>query len=138
MTIVIQRAEITDLPALAEINRLAYSRETISMFAFTNWPAETDMFNFFESRLEERFKSPGSQIFKAVSAEGEILGFVCWSLEDDNETVPILTKPVPNPIAAAVQQMPAGLDMDFVLRTGAEVEQLKELMKGSRHYCKRR
>lgn len=37
MTVTIARACPEDLPALAEINRLAYFRETVAQFAFKDW-----------------------------------------------------------------------------------------------------
>ena len=53
METTIARAVLTDLPVLAEINRLAYLRETVAQFAFINWPDEAHMLNFFMTRVEE-------------------------------------------------------------------------------------
>src|ERR1700712_3357949 len=85
MEVSLSHAKTIDLPALAEINRLAYMQETISMIAFKNWPAETNMFNFFQSRIQHRMENPNTQIFKATTQTGEIVGFICWTLEHEKE-----------------------------------------------------
>ncbi len=139
MEIAINRAIPTDLPVLAEMNRLAYLRETVAQFAFTKWPDQPNMLNFFTARVEEQLHRPATQIFKAVeAATGEIVGFVCWTLEHADEDKPGFGEPVPTPTTIAIHQMPIGLDMGFVKTTGAEIESLKNHMKGMKHYCKSR
>lgn len=66
MAITIIRARMDNLPALAEINRLAYCRETTAMFAFKDWPDDANMLEFLKARLAERFENSGTQVFKAV------------------------------------------------------------------------
>ena len=57
MEIAITRADLSDLPALAEISRLAYLRETITQSAFTDWASETNMCKFLTLRLRGRFST---------------------------------------------------------------------------------
>lgn len=78
----ITRAGLDNLPALAEINRAAYHRETIAQFAFKHSPDEENMFEFFKARLAERFSHTESQVFKAADADtGCISGFICLTHE---------------------------------------------------------
>ena len=136
MDITLIRADATDLPVLAEINRLAYLPETIAQFAFTNWPDEANMLDFFTARVKDRLHDPDTQVFKAVeAATGRIAGFMCWTLEPENEGKPGSGVPVPTPTSNAAQQMPAGLNMEFIMTTGAEIETLRNHMKGTTHYC---
>jgi hypothetical protein len=81
--VTLSHADTTDLPALAEINRLAYMQETIAMIAFKDWPAETNMFNFFKARIKARMETPNTLVLKALTGTGEIAGFVCWTLEPE-------------------------------------------------------
>lgn len=139
MAIAIIGARPDDLPALAEINRLAYCRETTAIFAFKDWPDEANMLEFFKARLAGRFENSGTQVFKAVdTATSTILGFVCLTLEKDKEAgiesqEPALTI---TPTAKIMQQLPPYLNHEFVLESGAEVEEMKGLMGGGEHYCK--
>lgn len=139
MDIRIIRASPDDLPALAEINRLAYCRETTAQFAFKNWPDDANMLEFFEARLAERLQNSGTQVFKAVdTATSNILGFVCLTLEKDKEAGVGSQEPALEitPTAKIMQQLPSYLNHDFVLKSGAEVEEMKSLMEGGEHYCK--
>ena len=133
MEITITRATISDLPVLADINRLAYLPETTAQFAFTNWPDEADMLEFFTGRVHERLNDADTQVFKAVEiATGKILGFVCWTLERGNEGLQLQGF---GEAAASHQSPPPFLNMKFIMASGADIESLKSLMKGSRHYC---
>jgi len=142
MAVKIERANLDDLPALAEINRLSYMGETISMFAFKDWPDEKNMREFFMARLRIRFDTTGTQVFKATDARtSKIVGFVCWTLEQGETADAKLDKPLaasktPTASLVQVEQMPPFLHRDFVIKTGAEVEELREFMKGEKHYCK--
>ena len=137
MEVTIARASIADLPILADINRLAYLPEAISQFAWTNWPDKTDMYDFYTSRLRERFSSPETEVLKATETEtGEIVGFVCWTREHGDKDKLRSGEPVPMPTAASLQQMPVGMNMEFVVTSGAEIESLMNHMKGTEHYCK--
>lgn len=139
MAVTIERACQDDLPALAEINRLSYCRETVAQFAFKDWPDDKNMFEFFEARVSERFEHPATQVFKAVEkATDKILGFVCLTLEKGNEVGVGAQKPTTDisPTAKIIQQLPPYMDREFVLKSGAEIEEMKSLMKGGEHYCK--
>jgi len=134
-------ADPTDLPVLAEINRLAYMAETISMIAFKKWPAETNMFNFFQSRIEARMKTPNTQVFKATTATGEIAGFICWTLELEKEiekTGAEAPGPDPNgPTGKAMLQMQEIFNMEFVMSSAPDIKNMGNFMKGKKHYCER-
>jgi hypothetical protein len=134
--IVLSPADIADLPILAEINRLSYLRETSIQIAFPNWPDEVNMFNIFMERVKERLHNPDTQVFKAVVvATGETVGFVCLTLEQENRNDFELPDSVPTPSMNAIRQMPAGLNLKFVMTRTAEVESLKNHMTGVKHYC---
>lgn len=136
MELTIQRAMLDDLPVLAELNRLTYLRETITQFAFTNWPDEDNMRNFFMARLGFRMKDADTEMFKAVdSATGEVVGFIGWTLEHGTEDRPSLGEPVLDPSAMAISDMPTFLNMKFVMETGAVMEALNRQMKKRRSYC---
>jgi len=97
------------------------------------------MFDFFKARLAERFGHPDTQVFKAVdTATSTISGFVCLTLEKGNEAGIGSQKPAPKmtPTATVMQQLPSYMDHEFVLKTGAEIEEMKRLMGDGEHYCK--
>ncbi|KAI9698314.1 MAG: hypothetical protein M1820_007476 [Bogoriella megaspora] len=124
-----------DIPELTELNRLAYMYETIAQFAFLKWPEKEDMFNFFKARTAERFNHCKTQVFKAVQAiNGKTIGFPCWTLEEPQDK-PESGKPVPTPTASVIQQVPAGLNLHFVMTRSADVETLKNHMQGHKHCC---
>lgn len=136
----INRAGPDDLPALAEINRSAYYRETIAQFAFKDWPDKNNMFEFFKARLTERFAHASTQVFKATDTAGRVSGFICLTLEgaekavDDGSQEPASDL---TPTAKMIQQIPPYFNQEFVVKTGAEVEQMKKSLMGSQeHYCK--
>lgn len=139
MTVTIARACPEDLPALAEINRLKYCRETVVQFAFENWPDEKNMFKFFKARLSKRFEHAATQVFKAIdTGTNTISGFNCLSLEKGNEAAVGAQKPATDltPTAKIIQQLPPYMDHEFVLKSGAEIEEMKGLMRGGEHDCK--
>lgn len=140
MAVTIAKASLDDLPALAEINRLAYCRETIAQFAFKDWPDDKNMFEFFKARLAERFDHPATQVFKAVdTATSTISGFICLTLEKGKEVGVGAQKPATDmtPTAKIMQQLPPYMNHKFVLESGAEIEKMKSLMGGEKeHYCK--
>lgn len=136
MTVRIARACPEDLPALAEINRLAYCRETVAQFAFKEWPDDKNLFEFFKARLSERFEHAATQMFKAVdTGANTISGFVCLSLEKGNEAGVGAQKPATDltPTAKIIQQLPPYMNHEFVLKSGAEIEEMKGLMRGGEH-----
>ena len=136
MELTLSRATIDDLPDLAEINRLSYLPETTAQFAFIDWPAEENMRSFFSIRIKDRLDHLGTQVFKAaIPVTQEIVGFVCWTLEQANEDNSEMTKPVPTPTAVAVHQIPPGLNMEFVKTNAAEMEKMNGHRKGMKHYC---
>jgi hypothetical protein len=139
MEVSLSQADATDLPALAEINRLTYMQETISMIAFKNWPAETNMFNFFQSRIQQRMETPNSQVFKATTETGEIVGFICWTLEHEREFSEVAVEAPgldPNdPTAKALEPMKHVFNMEFIKDAQGGVEALNKLIKGMKHYC---
>ncbi|KAI1815145.1 acyl-CoA N-acyltransferase [Poronia punctata] len=129
MSTVISLASREDLPALAEVNRTAYSLELPSRFAHKNWQDKNYMFNFLKGRLAVRFDHPGTQVFKAVDpATDKIVGFACWTLEVPKEEVE------PTPTGKMVQKMPPTMNFEFIKTVGAEIEQLRDHMKGEEHY----
>lgn len=133
-------ASLDDLPSLAEINRQAYTPELSAQIAFTRWPDVENMRIFFTARVRERLLDTGTQVFKAVDVlTGNITGFVCWTLETGEEEKPGVGESMgkkPDPTQHAIQQIPDFLNMEFVMASGAEIEQLMQLMKGRKHYCK--
>lgn len=89
--------------------------------------------------MTELFAHASTQIFKATdTTTGCILGLICLTYEGAKgevgvgfqERAPDLT-----PTARVMQQIPPYFNQDFVVKTGAEVEQLKSLMGGQEHYC---
>lgn len=139
MALTITTASSDDLPALAEINRLAYCRETIAQFAFKDWPDDKNMFQFFKARLAERFEHPDTQVFKAVdTATDTISGFVCLTHEKGKQAGNGSQEPSADitPTAKIMQQLPSYMNQEFVLKSGAEIEEMRGLMGGGEHYCK--
>jgi len=143
--ITLQNASLVDLPVLAEINRQAYMPELTAQIAFTHWPDNENMRVFFTARVKERMLNVNTQVFKAVdTVTGTIAGFVCWTLETGEEEKPGFDEPglgepensKQDPTQYAIQQIPDFLNLDFVLTSGAEIEKLKQLMVGHKHYCK--
>lgn len=135
-------AEATDLPALAEMNRLAYMQETISMIAFKNWPDETNMFNFFQSRIQQRMESPNTQIFKATTVTGEVVGFICWTLEPEKVfgkaelEAPALDPNGPTGKAMAqMESIGSIFNMEFIKSSAPEMQSMSKSIKGMKHYC---
>ena len=136
MDINIRLADPTDLPILADLNRLTYLRETIAMFVFKNWPAPEGMTNFFTARMSDRFKHPDTRIFKAVTASTvRLVGFICWTLELESGEKGGFPEPVPDPTAVGAEAASAGLNVDFLVALTKPIEQMKTHMKGSKHYC---
>ena len=137
MEINIRHATPADISVLADLNRLAYLRETIAMFVFTNWPAPEGMKKFFTARMTDRFNHPETLIFKAVNpSTGDILGFICWTLERKGEEEGGFPEPGTAPRAVGAQAASVGLNMDFLVYLTQPIDQMKTHMKGSDHYCK--
>jgi len=136
--VTLSHADTTDLPALAEINRLAYMQETISMIAFKDWPAETNMFNFFQARIKARMETPNTLVFKALTGTGEIAGFVCWTLEPEkvvDEATAKLGMGANGPTGKALLQMQEIFNLEFIMAAAPEMENMGNLVKGQKHYC---
>lgn len=130
MDITIAQATLEDLPALAEVNRSSYSDEAASRFAHKNWRDEKHMYEFFKGRLSGRFNDEATQVLKAVDRDTDkIVGFACFTLETGNETGP-------TPTAMMAQKMPPSMNKDFIVAAGTEMENLREHMRGEKHYCK--
>ncbi|KAF4626415.1 hypothetical protein G7Y89_g11744 [Cudoniella acicularis] len=129
-------ADVSDLPSLAEIQLQAYNDESINRFAFTNWPDPANMLTFYKYMLKQRFASSSTRVFKAVeSSTGEILGFMCWTLErGDDEEEKTKGNEEADPLKTMMQELPPCLKMDFLKATAPEFEKLKNIMKGPRHY----
>ncbi|KAG9237898.1 acyl-CoA N-acyltransferase [Amylocarpus encephaloides] len=127
-----------DIPVLGELNRLAYTPELASRFAFRNWPDVDNARQFYRARVTERMAHPASKVFKAVDiATGEILGFVALTLEeaeDGHEGFGDVVKAMENPTMKAVQMLPEFLNQEFILTSGAMIKGLQDRMKGGRHY----
>ncbi|PMD48407.1 acyl-CoA N-acyltransferase [Hyaloscypha variabilis F] len=135
--VTLSHADTTDLPALAEINRLAYMQETISMIAFKDWPAETNMFNFFQARIKARMETPNTLVFKALTGTGEIAGFVCWTLEPEkvvDEATAKLGMGANGPTGKALLQMQEIFNLEFIMAAAPEMENMGNLVKGQKHY----
>ncbi|KAI1744763.1 acyl-CoA N-acyltransferase [Xylaria scruposa] len=129
MTFTIALASREDLPALAEVNRSAYSLELPSRFAHKNWADVNYMFNFFKGRLVARFDHVGTQVFKAFDPDnGEIVGFACWTHETASNEVD------QTPTGTMIQKMPPTVNVEFMKTVGTEIEQLRGHMKGEEHY----
>ncbi|KAI0514691.1 acyl-CoA N-acyltransferase [Xylaria bambusicola] len=129
MAVTIALANREDLPALAEINRSAYSQELPSRFADKNWTDVNYMLNFFKGRLAARFNHVGTQVFKAIDpASGNIVGFACWTHEIAGDEVD------QTPTGTMVQKMSSSVKVEFMRTVGAEIEQLREHMKGEERY----
>ncbi|KUI64391.1 hypothetical protein VM1G_12078 [Cytospora mali] len=114
-------------------------RETIAQFAFKDWPDKDNMSDFFKARLTERFAHLNTQVFKATDTTTRcILGFICLTLEGAKEVQVGVgsQEPAPDltPTAKMMQQIPPYFNQEFVVKTGAEVEQMKSLMEGEEHY----
>jgi hypothetical protein len=139
MEVTLSPADATDLPILAEMNRLVYMREAISMIAFKNWPAETNMFNFFQSRIKQLMETPNAYIFKATSETGEIVGFISCTLVHEKGGVEAGAKaPSPDsngPTAKAMGQMEDIFNMEFMKGWAPVMESMKDLINGMKHYC---
>ncbi|KAI0170702.1 acyl-CoA N-acyltransferase [Pestalotiopsis sp. NC0098] len=128
MDITIAQATLEDLPALAEVNRSSYSDEAASRFAHKNWRDEKHMYEFFKGRLSGRFNDEATQVLKAVDRDTDkIVGFACFTLETGNETGP-------TPTAMMAQKMPPSMNKDFIVAAGTEMENLREHMRGEKHY----
>ncbi|KAI1868986.1 hypothetical protein JX265_006965 [Neoarthrinium moseri] len=126
----IVRADRDDLSALAEINRLAYADELTTKFALNEKADEKSMFEFFKARLASRFDHATSELFKATDPDThEVVGFACWTLEKGGDEAG-----GPTPTGGILQQMPPYMNAEFVMATGAEIEQLREHMKKEAHY----
>lgn len=131
MAYTIEPATRADLPALAEVNRSSYSEELASRFAHNSWTDTSYMYTFFKGRIGVRFDEPETQMFKAVDpGTGEIVGFACWTLEkgtvESKET----------PTGTMISRLPAGMNKEFIVAAGQQIEELRDLMKVEEHYCK--
>ncbi|KAI9158369.1 hypothetical protein HJFPF1_06363 [Paramyrothecium foliicola] len=123
MSIVIAPVEQSDLPALADINRLAYSNEIISRFAWKNWPNDPSIIGFYNARVADRFGSAGTTMYKAVdSANGKIHGFVACTLEHPTAQE---ASPDGNPSSKFIGQLPPCMNLDFVKSAGGDIERMK-------------
>jgi hypothetical protein len=84
MDVTISPADIKDLPALVEVNFLAYYPEVITRFTFTTWPNDEAMRTAFTGRISDRLSNPNSSIFKAVDVTtGDMVGCVRLTLETE-------------------------------------------------------
>ncbi|KAI0146877.1 acyl-CoA N-acyltransferase [Xylariaceae sp. FL1272] len=124
-----------DIPRLAEINRRTFLQELHSSISYKPSADEGGhgLLAFFEYRLEGRWDQPHTEVFKAVDEEqGDILGFVIWQREYVNDTPPD-RKSVPV-VQRAPQPLPAFMNADFLVATGADVSELKNHMKDEDHF----
>jgi len=88
MDVTISAADINGLPALVEVNFLAYYPEVITRFSFTTWPNEEAMRIAIRGRISDRLANPNSSVFNTVDvATGEIVGCVCWTLESGEDVL---------------------------------------------------
>ncbi|KAH8892583.1 acyl-CoA N-acyltransferase [Thozetella sp. PMI_491] len=124
-----------DLPALAEINRAAYSRETISRFGWKNWPDEKNMLAFLTSRIAQRLDQPRSKIFKASDPDsGNIYGFVIFTLENAPAAAESVKQPVVDVSATAAQNLSEFMNMDFLAYMQKEMGKLRSDLMEEQHY----
>lgn len=100
-----------------------------SRFAHKNWADTSYMFNFFKGRLAARFDHEVTQVFQATDATGELVALACWTHEPASAGVD------PTPTGTIVRKMPPTVNVDFIKTVGAEIEQLRELMKGEDRPC---
>lgn len=137
MAITLERATEADLPRLAELHRLAYMHDLAAMCAFTNWPAEKEMYQFFADVIKPTLHDPNTIVTKALSIEtGEILGFMTLVFNDGSENLQAPAQATPAPTNSTVQNESSCLKADFVEISTREVKRLKSYMKGKKHYCK--
>lgn len=130
IVVTIDRAWRGNLPALAEINRLVYCRETIAQVAFR--PDDKNMFEFSRARLSERYQRSGTQVFKVLDTlTSTLAGFVCLTLEKRNEAETGSQKSATEiaPTVKIMQQLPSYMNHEFVLKSGAEIEEMKGHME---------
>ncbi|KAI0204615.1 acyl-CoA N-acyltransferase [Astrocystis sublimbata] len=127
MMSVIDAASIDDVALLAGINRRAYKPEVISSFAETNWPDDTNMIEFFKARIVPRLEDTASKVFVAKDpSTRNILGFICCTLEDVQKE--------PSSTMQIMPSLPPFMNAKFVSSSAADVERLKGLMRGEKHY----
>ena len=136
MAVTLSQVTASDLLLLADVNRLAYQSETAAQYAFKDWTDKSNMLNFFTAGIQERLSDSNCQVIKAMDAiTGEIVGFVCCTLEFGTEGKPELGDTAPTPTAVATKQMSFGLNKDFIMITKANMESPKQHMKDTKHYC---
>lgn len=133
MEISISLAERKDISTLAAINREAYLYDTTAQIAYDDWP-NMDNTVFYEGRLADRWDRPGCNVYKATNdSSGEILGFVCWTLEEvKDQSKPKMQSPTSKILAKSLE----GRNIEFVKAYGGAMETLMVHMEKERHYCK--
>ena len=126
-----------DIPVFAEISRVTHISETISHFIFSDWHDKDVMLRHFTTILTQRFENPDTRVLKATDLRtNQILGFICWTLEHEDQLRPNQGHPVAAPTREKHQQS-AGINTKFTEAMGRTVEALKKKhMTGTKHYCK--
>lgn len=130
-TLSILPASESDLPILAEINRLAYFPEAIGQFMFLDWPNETTQHNFFLSRLWANFRNPKAQVLKVAHESGETIAFVCLTL---NESARDEGSSVPSKSDAVSSSPPSPINARLAKYVFGEIDRLEGIMKGTAYF----
>ncbi|MCJ1380735.1 hypothetical protein MMC17_003843 [Xylographa soralifera] len=118
-------ATLADLPALAELNRLVYSREPLAEIVFLDWPNPATQLPYYTSLLQDRFRDPRTEVLKITdAASGAILASVCWTLvTGDAEASGI-----------ANTTLPAGVNVEFIGKMVANIRKVDALIAGRKHF----
>jgi len=120
-----------DITALAEINTICYIPQAISAFFFSDWPDITSAKSYFVERVAEKFRDQKTQVIKLTNTEsGEIIGFVCLSLSENEDLGFDIENPGGN-FDPAID-----INLEFAKAVSGKLDELEDLFKGTKHLCK--
>lgn len=87
--ILLTRAEISDLPRLAEIQVHAFISSPANTIFFRNWASISIQIAFFLEELKKKVEKPNYHCVKATNTESSgIEGYLLYSVEDAHDEPP--------------------------------------------------
>ncbi|MCJ1310032.1 hypothetical protein MMC25_003693 [Agyrium rufum] len=133
-----------DLPALVDLNRLAYSIEPIAQLFFENWPDPASQVPYFTWVLENKLRDTNARVLKVVDqVSGEILASVCWTLVESSDDdgggngaaqIELGSTPTEVPAPTPPSHLPPGINQQFAKTLFPNIAMVKQHMRGVKHF----
>ena len=131
LPVTVAKAVEADIPALAEINALAYLKEMIMPILLADWPNLAPLVSYFTARIAHYLKDSNTDLYKIFdSGSNEVLGFVCMS-NSDGEKQHVRQN---NPGGDFEPPAEIGLNFEFATALVQIIAKLEECVKGAKHF----